>query len=455
MTTEYHHTILFVDDEASILNSLKRLFRKYSSNILTASGGKDALELLKAQEHPVSLIISDQRMPGMTGSEFLEKAKMICPDAIRFLLTGYSDMNAVIEAVNKGEIHRYLNKPWNDEDLVLQVNQALEQYELKAENKRLLALTQKQNKQLYEFGKNMEQKVRARSGELLEKNKELEFLNKELELNLLNTVRAFAELTDIHIPILKGHGKRVRTYSIAIAERLDLSENEITHIEIAAILHDIGKIGFSWKLLEKYDEPNWSQEEATTYNKHPEEGQHILAFINRLDDVGLIIRHHHEKYDGEGFPDHLKENDIPIGSRIIAITDSYDWIANIRLNTDIILKDYINKNKITREESEDPEIAGQAAIHYIKKNAFTKFDPDVVKVFLDILKDNNDRFSDRKQVAVHELKKGMIITRAIYSKAGRLLLPHKTVLTESLIDKLKKTRENGEISNSVYVVTEE
>ena len=126
MTLKQQHTLLFVDDEKSIIKSLQRLFRKEGYDVLTASGGKEALEVLKTNDRPVSLIISDQRMPEMEGAQFLEQSKQFCPDAARFLLTGYSDMDAVIHAVNRGEIQRYLTKPWNDDDLLLQVRQALE-----------------------------------------------------------------------------------------------------------------------------------------------------------------------------------------------------------------------------------------------------------------------------------------------------------------------------------------
>ena len=111
MALKYKHTLLFVDDEKSITKALHRLFRKDGYHIITASSGMEGLELLEKAERPVSLIISDQRMSGMNGAQFLEKAKKIFPDAVRFLLTGYSDMDAVVEAVNKGEIHRYLTKP--------------------------------------------------------------------------------------------------------------------------------------------------------------------------------------------------------------------------------------------------------------------------------------------------------------------------------------------------------
>ena len=134
MTLKRKHTIIVVDDEKSITDAIRRLFRKDGYQILTATNGQEGLELLKKLEKPVSLIISDQRMPGMNGAQFLERAKNISPDAIRFLLTGYSDMNAIVESINKGEIHRYLEKPWNDDHLMLQVRQSLETYELKKES---------------------------------------------------------------------------------------------------------------------------------------------------------------------------------------------------------------------------------------------------------------------------------------------------------------------------------
>ena len=133
MTLKRKHTIVIVDDDKGVTNALRRLFRKDGYQILTATSGQEGLELLKKLEKPVSLIISDQRMPGMNGAQFLERAKKISPDAVRFLLTGYSDMNAIVEAINKGEIHRYLTKPWNDDHLMLQVRQSLEAYELRKE----------------------------------------------------------------------------------------------------------------------------------------------------------------------------------------------------------------------------------------------------------------------------------------------------------------------------------
>ncbi|MEK7679747.1 MAG: response regulator, partial [Deltaproteobacteria bacterium] len=127
------NTVLFVDDEKNILNSLSRLFRKEGYNILTAESGKDGLIL--AAKNELSLIVSDHRMPEMEGVEFLSKVRPLAPDAPRFMLTGFADINAVMAAINKGEVSRFITKPWNDEELRLLVRDGVERYGLVKENK--------------------------------------------------------------------------------------------------------------------------------------------------------------------------------------------------------------------------------------------------------------------------------------------------------------------------------
>jgi response regulator RpfG family c-di-GMP phosphodiesterase len=448
------HTVLFVDDEEAILKALYRLFRRQGYVILTAQGGEEALTILRTKEHTVALIVSDQKMPGMNGAAFLEKAREFCPDAMRFLLTGYSEMDAIVAAVNKGEIHRYLTKPWNDDDLILQVKWGLEQYDLIQENKNLLALTRKQNKQLYDFGRTMEAKVEERAKEVTEKNKELEYLNKELEFNLFNTVRAFAALSEMHTPHMKGHGKRVSSLSVEMARKLELTEEEITHIEIAAILHDIGTIGFLNDLLEKHWDNRCSREETALYRTHPVESQNILAFINRLDDVGHLIRHHHERYDGTGYPDQLFENEIPLGSRIIAVADTYDRITVISKNRkgDSQMEKILADLTLSKEYVSRDALVQQAAMVYIKKNVFQEFDPDIVKVFLDVMSEKGINLSRERQMRFSELKSGMMLTRPIYSFKGRFILPHKTELTEHIMGKLQIIVNNNEIPDVFFVL---
>lgn len=444
------HTILFVDDEEAILRSLKRLFRRSGYEILTVVGGEAALEFLKKYEGPLSMIVSDQRMPGLGGAEFLAEARKIFPDAIRFLLTGYADMDAVIDSINKGQIHRYLTKPWNDDDLILQVRQGLEHYNLASENKRLFSITQAQNRKLFEFAQNLERKVKERTLEIAEAQKKSEHLNTELELTLYNTVRAFAALNDLYMPFLKGHGKRVGGIARKIGEKFGFPESEINQLEMASLLHDIGKSGYNEKMQKALELHKMNDEEGGLYKKHPDEGYGVIAFINRFEGVGLMVKHHHELYNGKGFPDMLSGDDIPIGARIIAVADIYDRICMIE-GENSYLENYLATLDITPDHMSEQEQIHNAALDYIRRESFTKYDPDVVKAFLRVVEEMGASAYEVRKVAIVDLEPGMVTERALYLRNGRFLIPHKTTLTGSIISKLKKIHSNNEMDDYIYI----
>ncbi|MCK5099877.1 MAG: response regulator, partial [Desulfobacteraceae bacterium] len=151
MVEKFDHTVLVVDDEEQVGKSLGRFLKSIGVKYVYMESGKLGLERMQAASKPFSLIISDQRMPGMTGAEFLEKAKAISPDTIRFLLTGYSEMDAITEAVNKGSIHKYISKPWDNKDFAEKIKSGLNQFELAMENDRLFKLAKDQNSKLYQL----------------------------------------------------------------------------------------------------------------------------------------------------------------------------------------------------------------------------------------------------------------------------------------------------------------
>ena len=169
---EKRYRILAVDDEVNILHSLRRLLRRENYELLTASSGEEGLKILK-EEGEINLIISDQRMPGMQGVEFLKKAMEICPDTIRIILSGYTDVNAITAAINEGHIYQFILKPWNDEELKSIIKRALEQWELQMENKRLVEKIKRQNEELKMLNEDLERKVEERTKELVIKNKAL------------------------------------------------------------------------------------------------------------------------------------------------------------------------------------------------------------------------------------------------------------------------------------------
>ena len=183
---DYQHTVLCVDDEENILHSLKRLLRKEGYRLLTATRGTEGLEILK--EHDVHVVVSDQRMPEMSGTEFLAKVKEKHPDIIRIVLTGYTEVDSITASINKGHIYKFILKPWNDQNLKLEIKQGLEQYALVQSNKRLHEEVLQRNEELKSINENLEVLVKNRT-------MELEIQNQALELS-------HAILEDLPIPII-------------------------------------------------------------------------------------------------------------------------------------------------------------------------------------------------------------------------------------------------------------
>ncbi len=140
------NSILIVDDDPGVLSALKRTLADEPYEIFTATSGVDGLQMLN--EHQIKLIISDEKMPGMSGSEFLTAAKKIFPNSIRIMLTGYADMDAAMKAINSGEIYRFFSKPWDDVELKLSISTALEKFNLEEENRNLLKTVKRQEGEL-------------------------------------------------------------------------------------------------------------------------------------------------------------------------------------------------------------------------------------------------------------------------------------------------------------------
>lgn len=180
------HAVLCVDDESNILSSLRRLLRREAYSLYTATGGRQGLKILSETE--VHVVISDQRMPEMSGVDFLAQVKELHPHAIRIILSGYTDVTSITEAINKGHIYKFLLKPWNDQNLILEIRQALQQHDLIKDNRRLHEQVCMQNVKLKEINEHLEDKI-------AERTRELEFKNRALELS-------HAILEDVPIPIL-------------------------------------------------------------------------------------------------------------------------------------------------------------------------------------------------------------------------------------------------------------
>ena len=384
MTFAIQHTILIVDDEASIRSSLQRLLCKLQFPVLSASGCEEAMALLNNRKETVSLIISDQRMPGITGAEFLEKSRALFPDAIRFLLTGYSDLDAVIDAVNRGQIHRYLTKPWNNDELIWQVKESLKQYELVTENKRLLALNQKQTSQLFKFGIIMKKKVNEHSQSIGKLRTGLQMIEKELKESHADMVKTFALVTEGKIPLSMGHGDRVSLSVRELAVKLKIPAKDLYDLELAALAHDIGKISLPLEINYMVTE-QLSGDSLEQYRKHPELGQALFSFTRRLEGVGKMIRHHHESFDGQGWPDGLRGKEIPMGARLLAVANTYDRMVKINdaMDAESVATNTEKTGKGEAGDGKNTPIK-EAVFAYIADQSGKKFDPAVVDAFMEL-----------------------------------------------------------------------
>lgn len=421
-------TLLFVDDEANILSALRRLFRQHGYKIHTAEGGAQGLELLERE--PVDLVISDMRMPNMDGAQFLEQVRQKWPDTVRILLTGYADISSTIAAINKGQIYRYIAKPWNDDDIVLLVRQALELKNLEREKHRLEALTQRQNEELKELNANLEAKVQERTQEVRQTMSFLELANKKLKENFITSLKVFSNLIELRERSLAGHSRRVADLARTLAKRLNLSDSEVNDVFAAALLHDIGKIGLPDKVLAK-PFVVLAGEERDLVLHHPATGQAALMGLEQLHGAALLIRAHHERWDGMGYPDGLSGLAIPMGARILALANDYDAVQiGTRLS-----------KRLTQSE----------AVAYIAEGRGKRYDPQVVDVFAPMMGGQAKPAVAEVEIKSAQLKPGMSLSRDLVTAEGIMLLSHDFVLTDVIIEQIRNFERSSGRAMTLHI----
>ena len=312
--------LLCVDDEKNILVSLKRLFRRDGYNIHLAESGAEGLEVLENTK--IDLIISDMRMPNMDGAEFLSRAKEKSPKTPSILLTGFSDQESTIRAINEGKISAYVSKPWEDNDIKLKVSSLLRISYLESEKERLLVLTHQQNKKLRDWNKKLEDKVEARVRELREAECMLDKAYEELSNSYDEVVKLLSHAICARENVFSRNHPELPTLACRLAEEAELSEYMVKQVYYSSLLFELGKLALPERLIETplklLDVEDFEQ-----YMNYPEIGASVLSDIANFSDAARIIEHHCEYYDGSGGPDALKGNDISIGSRILAIVKDY------------------------------------------------------------------------------------------------------------------------------------
>jgi response regulator RpfG family c-di-GMP phosphodiesterase len=274
--------VLCVDDEPRVLDGLARQLRN-DFVIVTAVGGEAGLETMRTQE-PFAVVVSDMRMPGMNGAEFLQRVRELTPDTTRVLLTGQTDLEAAIAAVNKGNIFRFLSKPCTPDVLVPSLTAAVDQH-------RLL---------------NVER-------ELLEKT-------------LRGCIQALADVLALANPAAFGRSTRVKQYTLMLADQIAAPDR--WQLEVAAMLSQIGCVTLPPVTQEKlYRGEPLSGSDAEMVQRLPATAAELLARIPRMEPIRDILANQDQRYDGSGYPkDGTRGEQIPLGARILKLVLDYDTL---------------------------------------------------------------------------------------------------------------------------------
>ncbi len=331
--------LLYLDDDPMLCKAFERAARAQGLNITTASNPVEASALIKAKNFHV--IAVDYRMPQMTGVSFLELHREALKDTYKLMVTGMCDFETVHAAINRAGVHRYVTKPWQRDELISAIHDASRHARLLIENRQLQRQLQLQNR------------------ELAAMNAGLHRLARERTLDVLNALVAALDYRDTET---QWHSRRVALFARMIATQMGITGDQLQDIEVGAMLHDVGKIGISDTIL--LQPGKLTDEEWIEMKKHPELGFRLLAGIDFLDTARYIVLHHHERWDGGGYPHQLAGENICIGARIFALCDTLDAMTSDR-----------------------PYRRGRpfhVALEEIVSQAGTQFDPTIVAAFCQI-----------------------------------------------------------------------
>lgn len=298
-------SILFVDDEENILRSLKRALIDEDYNCFFAYSAKEGLEIIKNNQ--IDVVISDMRMPEMDGIAFLKQVEMLYPDTVKIIQSGQADMYQLINVINNIDVFNFVLKPWDVENsLKPLIKKAFQHADLIKANRDL-------NKQL----ENQLKELEIKHFRLQKVTSSLEDSN-----SIIMTIANVVEAKDV---VTNGHVNRVAYWAQKLGERLSFSHDEMEILNKGAMLHDIGKIGVPDLILNKPG--SLTKEEFDIMKEHTIIGENIIKSLKSFNDIKTIIRHHHEKLDGSGYPDGLKAERIDVYTRIVAIVDIYDALT--------------------------------------------------------------------------------------------------------------------------------
>jgi putative two-component system response regulator len=355
--------ILVVDDEIGPRESL-RMILKPNYNVHAVESGYAAIQMI--QQIEMDVLTLDLKMPGISGIDTLKEIRLIDPDVMVIIITGYGTLKSAIEAIRYG-VFDYIPKPFNVPEILSIIDKSIQRRKLNLKVKEVLGNC---------FQQPLPKEPVAESDLLLPKEIKGITEYKWDEANLsdnqscLEFAKVLAYTLEEKDPYTSGHSERVCYYSDFISKRLSLSPKERSELQIASYLHDIGKIGISNRFINKkgiLTPTDWA-----IIKQHTKKSIELLIPLNLSSNILSYIQHHHERYDGTGYPDGLAGEQIPLGARIIAISDSYDSMTS----------DRPYRKPLTNGDAKSE----------LMKNAGKQFDPNLVSLFIDVLKEMEEVF---------------------------------------------------------------
>ena len=332
------YKILAVDDEIGIVDSLSIFLKRSGYSFSGETDPIKAIERLKTEHF--DLLLLDFIMTPLHGDQVVEEIRKFNKDLYIILLTGHKDLAPPLETIRRLDIQGYCEKSDKFDQLLLLIESGIKSVAQMNEIKRI-------NEELHDTYDKLEKAY----------------------MESIQTVRYTVEAKDTYT---RGHSDRVSEYSVLIGEKLGLTEEDIRRLRIGGLFHDIGKIGVPDSILQKNGK--LSDDEYSEIKNHPTIGVHILSNATMFEDILPIVKHHHERYDGKGYPSRLAGEDIPYLARIAAVADAFDAMTSRRVYRDSLPLDRV--------------------IEEIEKNKGTQFDPKIAEAFLDILKNDYDKIKE-------------------------------------------------------------
>ena len=411
-------SLLIVDDEPVVLGALKETLERERFSVVACQCPLKALALLA--ERDFAVIISDQRMPGMLGLDFLVESRRLRPHASRILITAVLALPTIVDAINKGEIFRFVAKPWLREELIATVRNAVQRHELVTHNSELLRETASLNEKLTSANAALAAQVTS----LEQQRQRLDVANRELAENYDHSLELCRRILTAYDPVLGGQTKALIEFAEQMAATEEFNDTERHALRAAARLCDLGLIGMPRETLRAFrtKAEQLSEHERGMLHNHPVYSQTLAALVDNRTETGEIIRSHHERYDGRGYPDGLAGDGISWPARCLAVAVGF-------------------------VESGVPKAA---ALETVLARSGSAYDPEAVRLFLKV--SNLVQLPRQvREILLHELEPGMVLANGIYSPHGLLLIGEGQALSPGTINKIRSHNQVTPISQRLLV----